>query len=565
MRKHGKMMLALMMALVLLFGAMIPAAAFAKKEENASVTVEGSHYVAKGKKITLTASEAVTWKSSNTKVATVSAKGVVKGIKAGTTNITATPKKGFTAKKTWKITVTPKAVSSVKLSGDTDKLDLKKQKTVMLKATISPSTAAKSLTWKSSDTKVAKVNSKGKVTAVGKGETTITATATDGSNKKGTFKIKVYKDLSALGTLTIWCADNDVAETLIEKFKKDNPEYSDYTFVVEHHNEADAYSEYITAKELPDLITFPQDQLAMLVNHGALNTVSTRDFADDCGKGAVSAVTLGSKAYAYPITADNGFFLYYNKDIISDPSSLEAILADCEAAGKFFNMEITSGWYNVAFFFGAGCTIEYKTDASGYFTGITCDVGSAKGVKALKAMGKVAASPAFYNSVDRDNLKNSAAVVSGTWDAAAISDAWGKGYAAAKLPTVDGFQMYSFAGFKLIGVTTANSANKAAATALAKYLSSTEAQVLRAEKKEWLPARKSAQKKVSLGVSSKAMLAQLRYSVAQKQIAGSYWDIASQVANTVIEKVTDGKAPTDKWYQQLAEEYQVLLEETVVQ
>ena len=46
--------------------------------------------------------------------------------------------------------------------------------------------------------------------------------------------------------------------------------------------------------------------------------------------------------------------MYYDKSVVTDPSSMEAILADCEKAGKNVYMDITSGWYQTAFFFGAG-------------------------------------------------------------------------------------------------------------------------------------------------------------------------------------------------------------------
>lgn len=53
--------------------------------------------------------------------------------------------------------------------------------------------ANKVVTWKSSNTKVATVNSRGKVTAKSPGAATITCTAKDGSGKKATCKITVRK------------------------------------------------------------------------------------------------------------------------------------------------------------------------------------------------------------------------------------------------------------------------------------------------------------------------------------------------------------------------------------
>ena len=71
---------------------------------------------------------------------------------------------------------------------------LMKNETLDLKATVTPSNAANTaVTWKSSNTKVATVNSRGKVTAKSPGTATITCTAKDGSGKKATCKITVRK------------------------------------------------------------------------------------------------------------------------------------------------------------------------------------------------------------------------------------------------------------------------------------------------------------------------------------------------------------------------------------
>lgn len=81
-------------------------------------------------------------------------------------------------------------VSKVKLNKTS--ITLAENRTSTLKATVTPDNAAnKKVTWKSSDTKIAKVSSTGKVTAVkaGKaGKATITCTAADGSRKKASCK-----------------------------------------------------------------------------------------------------------------------------------------------------------------------------------------------------------------------------------------------------------------------------------------------------------------------------------------------------------------------------------------
>ncbi|CAM4015764.1 Ig-like domain-containing protein [Mesobacillus zeae] len=137
----------------------------------------------------------VTWKSSNKKIATVDSKGKVTGKAKGTATITATVQGAKAAKV--KVTVTPPvAAKSVKLNRTM--VTLGKGKTLTLSATVSPSnTTNKTVRWKSSNTKVAKVNSSGKVTAVGAGTAKITAITTNGKTHTATITVPYVKSLSA--------------------------------------------------------------------------------------------------------------------------------------------------------------------------------------------------------------------------------------------------------------------------------------------------------------------------------------------------------------------------------
>lgn len=133
----------------------------------------------------------VTWKSSNTKVATVDSKGNVKAVKKGTATITCTAKDGSKKKATCKVTVNKKvAVTSVKLNKSS--VSIVKGKTATLKATVNPSNASvKTVKWSTSNKDVATVNSSGKITAVGVGTATITCKSSDNSKKKATCKVTV--------------------------------------------------------------------------------------------------------------------------------------------------------------------------------------------------------------------------------------------------------------------------------------------------------------------------------------------------------------------------------------
>lgn len=162
-----------------------------------------SHKIAAGKKIELTAemipadskNPPLSWSSSNQNVATVSKKGVVtfkKNTGGKSVTITAKLKGGSGKKAAFKLQSMKGIVKKVKLSG---KNSLKAGKSTQLSAKVTASSKAnKTLSWSSSNKKYATVSDKGKVTAkkAGRGKkVTITAKATDGSGKKGTFKITI--------------------------------------------------------------------------------------------------------------------------------------------------------------------------------------------------------------------------------------------------------------------------------------------------------------------------------------------------------------------------------------
>jgi len=150
-----------------------------------------------GQTLTLTATvtpstasnQGVTWSTSDSNVATV-ANGVVTAVGAGSATITATANDGSGYNATCAIMVNPRLVSSITLNETTKTLNV--GETLTLSATVAPDDATnKNVTWSSSDSSVATVDSNGKVTAKGAGSATITATAVDGSGITGTCEITV--------------------------------------------------------------------------------------------------------------------------------------------------------------------------------------------------------------------------------------------------------------------------------------------------------------------------------------------------------------------------------------
>ena len=186
----------LLTLLLVMAGIPALAEAVAPKPTSVKLNVGKTIQVAVGSSVTLTpaltpenAQTTFKWSSSKKKVATVSG-GVVTGKKVGTTTITVTTGNKKKAKVKVKVVDPYKPASvSFTVSGTQTLLVMNK---LQLHTVLSPETAQSSIKWKSSNKKVAVVNSKGEVTGIMPGKTTITATTRN--KKKCKIKIKVVDD-----------------------------------------------------------------------------------------------------------------------------------------------------------------------------------------------------------------------------------------------------------------------------------------------------------------------------------------------------------------------------------
>ena len=173
--------------------ATVKTVAITKPDTKMLVMKKGQSFTLKTKVTTSgkNVSKAVSYKSSNKKVVTVTKKGKLKALKNGKATITVTSKTDKKKKATIKVVVkTP--VTKVKL--DQKEISLTEGETAVVTATVSPKKATiKKVSYKSSNKAVAKVNSKGKITAVAEGSAVITATSKDGNAKTATCKITVKK------------------------------------------------------------------------------------------------------------------------------------------------------------------------------------------------------------------------------------------------------------------------------------------------------------------------------------------------------------------------------------
>lgn len=349
----------------------------------------------------------------------------------------------------------------------------------------------------------------------------------------------------------IWVSEttgvSELTISQIEAFKEEKG--YDFTYVVQGVSEADAATQMITDVESgADVFCFAQDQLARLVAAGALGKLgdtAAAKVAADNDAGAVKAATVNGNIYCYPLTSDNGYFMYYDTSVVKPESidSLEAIIADCEAADKKFAFELEgSGWYNAAFFFATGCVSEWTTDTDGNFVSVNDTFNSAEGLVALKGMQKLLKSDCYENASQTNTFSAgipSAVVVSGTWDYATAKETLGDNFGVADLPsfTVDGqsYHLGSFSGNKLLGIKPQVDLERTILlNELGSYLTGEACQLARFEQFGWGPSNKAAQATdaVKSDATLSALAAQNAYAIPQGQIHGSWWDIAKVYATS---------------------------------
>ena len=356
--------------------------------------------------------------------------------------------------------------------------------------------------------------------------------------------------------ITVWVAEEikDLTIQQIANFNDTNEYGIKFNATVEAVSESEAATNMVVDVEAGgDLFCFAQDQFARLVQAGALAKLSpeaAEAAAVNNTAGVVAAATSGDAMYAFPLTADNGYFMYYDKTVVAEEhiDSLEDIIADCEAAGKFFSFEMeTSAWYLASFFFATGCESEWTTDEDGEFISVNDTFDSPNGLIAVKGMKKLVDSSSHNSSSSGSAFASgSAVVITGTWDYVTVSEILGDNMGVADLPcfTVDGVQYHlgSYNGCKLMGVKPQVDEVKAAALEiLAEYLTGEECQLERFNERAWGPSNLAAQQSdaVQANPGLVALNAQAPYSIPQGQIHGSWWDIAKVIGDDV-------KAATDE-------------------
>ncbi len=369
-------------------------------------------------------------------------------------------------------------------------------------------------------------------------------------------------DLAGKYELKIWVAENHVelTKSLVAKFNESNEHGIEVVATVEPLGEGEAATTMINDVEMgADIFTFAQDQTARLIEAGALSALGNQAkelVSSTNAAGVVSATMSGDKMYAYPMTADNGYFMYYDKSVISEDEigTLEGLIAACEKAGRYFAFQLEgSGWYTASFFFGAGCVSSFQTNDDGKFDTFNDTFCSDTGIIASLGMQKLLQSSCYLNSSNAPESFSAATpaavVISGTWDYDNTAKVLLDNMGVAKLPTfeVDGktYQLGSFNGCKLMGVKPQSDTKKAAvAHLLAQYMTNEESQLARFNALSWGPSNLKAQESeaVKANPGLTALLAQSPYSIPQGQVPADWWTTAQTLATGIKESAKGDKA-----------------------
>ena len=352
-------------------------------------------------------------------------------------------------------------------------------------------------------------------------------------------------------SLRVWVGDNNDIEwinTVIANFQAANPDKT-YKIEVGVQTEGDCSKVVLTdPTAAADVFTFAGDQFNSLYNAGALQQVVIDPeavIAANTPESVAAATGVDGNLYAYPATADNGYFMFYNKEYFTeeDVQTLDGMMAKAAEAGKKVGFPMSNAWYFYSFFKGAGLDMTVSEDGVTNTCNWNATDTPITGVQVVEALLAVAANPGFMEA-DSDpfvaGVKDGTIIagVSGTWNANTAAEVWGDNYAATKLPTftVNGeqVQMSSFAGFKLVGVN-AYSENVGDAMDFAAFMTNEESQTLRFEMRSQGPSNinAAASDAVQANPAIAALAAQSAYADVQR-VGQAYWDAAAALGKIIV-------------------------------
>ena len=332
-------------------------------------------------------------------------------------------------------------------------------------------------------------------------------------------------------TLTVWCSemDKEMITAMVDAFIATKPAIKGINVEV---SEDDSTRQRVEddPSSAADVFCIPHDQLGALVSGGHLLEITNESHLDSIAQNTAPSISAGQfngAQYGFPSSFET-HMLFYDRSIISDSAArtLEGIISsDVPEDGYHFAMDFANAYFSANWFFTYGCRLFGESGEDRDF----CDFDSAEGVAAMTYL--IEHRDSFGNMDDASAIElfrehKLGAYIGGPWNASAVTEALLANYGCAALPSVDGRNMRSFAGFKLYCVN-ANTKNSAVAMNLAAWLTNTGNQKERFKMRTLTPVAASLANDADVAASTtaKAVMAQGPYAIAMPSIPemSNFW------------------------------------------
>lgn len=370
-----------------------------------------------------------------------------------------------------------------------------------------------------------------------------------GSDKTTASSPSADKNTSGTVELAVWAEESnlDMLEGMIESFKENYKDEAQFEITLVENSDATTKDTLLgDIHNAADVFSFADDQLPGMVAAGAIEPVPNAEEIKAANlEESVEAASVSDTLYAYPMTADNGYFMYYNKKYFTekDVQTLDGMLAAAKKAGKKINLEATSGWYMYTFFGNTGLEFGLNDDGITNYCNWNSKKGDIKGTDIVQSLLDIFATGAMNNGPDSEFVKGAKkgkliAGISGVWNAMELMEIWGDDYAAVKLPTYtcagQQVQMSSFTGYKMMGVNY-YSGQKEWACKLADWLTNEENQNVRFASRNQGPSNihASESEEVMKVPAIRAVIAQSEFGSLQR-VGQNYWTPFEPFAQVIV-------------------------------
>lgn len=245
-------------------------------------------------------------------------------------------------------------------------------------------------------------------------------------------------------SLTVWAEESthDALNQMVESFKKEYEGQANFEITLEQNSDDKTRERVLDdVYAAADVFIMADDQLASMAAGGALYPVPNATEVKAANvEGSVEAATINDTLYAYPMTEDNGYFLYCNKKYLTDKDveTMDGILKVAKENGKKFTMDWSSGWYLYSFFGNTGLDFGINDDNVTNHCEWNTTEGEIKGTDIAQALLDIQATGAFESVVDNDfiaGVKDGSVIagVSGVWDETQLKSVWGDDLGAVML------------------------------------------------------------------------------------------------------------------------------------